>query len=50
MKVLITGANGFIGKNLCTTLDQDERFELLKVTRQTTDLELAEYLKECDLI
>ena len=50
MKVLITGANGFIGKNLCATLEQDEKYKLLKVTRQTTDAELAEYLKECDFI
>ena len=50
MKVLITGANGFIGKNLCVTMEQDKKYELLKVTRQTTDAELAEYLKECDFI
>ena len=50
MKILITGANGFIGKNLCATLDRDEKYELFKVTRQTTDLELAECLKECDFI
>lgn len=50
MKILITGADGFIGKNLCATLERDERYKLLKVTRQTTDAELAEYLKECDFI
>ena len=50
MKVLITGANGFIGRNLCVTMEQDKKYELLKVTRQTTDAELDEYLKECDFI
>lgn len=50
MKILITGANGFIGKNLCATLEQDDKYELLKVTHQTADLELEEYLKECDFI
>lgn len=50
MKVLITGANGFIGKNLCATLDRDERYELLKVTLETTNVELEECLKECDFI
>ena len=30
MKVLVTGANGFIGKNLCIWL-QRERFEVLKI-------------------
>ena len=50
MKILITGANGFIGKNLCATLERNEKYELLKVTRQTTDAELAKYLRECDFI
>lgn len=50
MKILITGASGFIGKNLCSTLDRDERYELLKVTLETTELQLAECLKECDFI
>ena len=50
MKVLITGANGFIGKNLCATLDRDERYELLKVDFETTQAELAQYLEECDFI
>ncbi|MFZ3132923.1 MAG: NAD-dependent epimerase/dehydratase family protein, partial [Desulfosporosinus sp.] len=45
MKILITGAKGFIGKNLCATLDRDERYELLKVTLETTDVELEECLE-----
>ena len=50
MKILITGANGFIGKNLCATMERDGKYELVKVTRQTRDAELAEYLKECDFV
>jgi UDP-2-acetamido-2,6-beta-L-arabino-hexul-4-ose reductase len=50
MRVLITGANGFIGKNLCVTLQQQGKHELLKVTRQTSTEELYDYLKECDFI
>ena len=50
MKVLITGAGGFIGKNLCATLDRDERYELFKVDLQTTKVELEEYLEQCDFI
>ena len=50
MKILVTGASGFIGKNLCATLDRDERYELFKVTLETSELELAKYLKECDFI
>ena len=50
MKILITGANGFIGKNLCATLEPDARHELLKVDLQTTKAELEEYLEQCDFI
>lgn len=50
MKILITGANGFIGKNLCATLQQQGKHELLKVIRQTTNEELYGFLKECDFI
>lgn len=50
MKILITGANGFIGKNLCTTLEQQGEHELLKVDVHTPTQELADYLKYCDFI
>lgn len=50
MKILITGANGFIGKNLCATLGRIDEYELLKVTQQTTEIELAKFLTECDFI
>jgi len=50
VKILITGANGFIGKNLCATLEQDNKYELFKASRQTTEAELAEYLKKCDFV
>ncbi|MGO4547615.1 NAD-dependent epimerase/dehydratase family protein [Paenibacillus sp. 2TAB23] len=50
MKVLVTGANGFIGKNLCATLDRFEEYELLRATHETTDDELATFLVECDFI
>lgn len=50
MKILITGANGFVGKNLVATLEQNNDYELLKVTRQTTTGELKDYAKEADFI
>ena len=50
MKILITGASGFIGKNLCATLERDGKYELLKVTLETNDVELEECLKVCDFI
>ena len=36
MKILITGANGFIGRNLATALELEH--EVTKLTRQTVDL------------
>ena len=33
MKILVTGANGFIGKNLCVTLREYKHYELLEVCR-----------------
>ena len=36
MKILITGANGFIGRNLATALEGE--YEVTKLTRQTVDL------------
>ena len=33
MKILVTGANGFIGKNLCSKLIRDEENEIIKFNR-----------------
>ena len=35
MRILVTGANGFIGRNLAVTLTEHE---VTKLTRQTVDL------------
>jgi dTDP-4-dehydrorhamnose reductase len=35
MRILITGANGFIGRNLAAALTE---YEVTKLTRQTVDL------------
>lgn len=50
MKILITGAKGFIGKNLCTTLRQHKEYQLLEADIQTAFEELTGYLQECDFI
>lgn len=50
MKILVTGAGGFIGKNLCATLRQQNEYQLLEADIQTSSEELAGYLQECDFI
>lgn len=50
MKILITGANGFIGKNLVYELKNRGFNDLLLCTRNTTEKELDEYTKNCDFV
>lgn len=50
MNILITGANGFVGKNLVATLEQDNRYTLFKVTRETSAAELADYASKADFV
>ncbi|TAH36651.1 SDR family oxidoreductase [Candidatus Saccharibacteria bacterium] len=48
-KVLVTGASGFIGKNLCAMLDRDETVEVLRYTRADSS-KLEEMVIEADFI
>jgi len=61
MKILVTGAKGFVGKNLCTALKnirdgKDKRFPNLKVEEiyeydiDSTPEELDRYCKDCDFV
>jgi len=50
MKVLVTGANGFVGKNLIFYLLEKVNCEILKVTRETSPEELELKLLESDFI
>ena len=50
MKVLVTGAKGFIGKNLCLTLRQMKDVELLEYDLDSTPEDLDRYLAECDFV
>ncbi|QOQ78651.1 NAD-dependent epimerase/dehydratase family protein [Aerococcus urinaeequi] len=50
MNILVTGANGFVGKNLIATLEQMEEHKVLKVTRQTTTEELNDYAQLADFV
>ena len=61
MKLLITGARGFVGRNLVETLkavrDGKDRtrglpgdLEILECTRQTTRSELEGFCADCDFV
>lgn len=50
MKVLVTGANGFIGKNLVNTLKNIPNIEILEFTRENTIDQLDNYVSNCDFI
>lgn len=50
MKILITGSNGFIGKNLISELRNRGYQDLLLVDRDTTEIELEKYSLEADFV
>ncbi len=50
MKVLVTGSNGFIGKNLLERLSRIEDVEILKFDKSSSDDDLENYIKEADFI
>lgn len=50
MKVLITGADGFIGKNLRMALSERGGFEVLPVTRATDQATLAQGIAQVDAV
>ncbi len=50
MKVLVTGANGFIGKNLIVTLEQLEGIEILSYDIDTDPSLLDVYARDCSFV
>ena len=49
MKVLVTGAKGFVGRNLCLTLEQMPEVEVLKYDLGD-EAKLDEYTATCDFV
>ena len=50
MKVLITGANGFVAKNLTQYLLEKENIEILKLFRDSSEQELEQLVESTDWI
>lgn len=50
MKILVTGSNGFVGKNLIAELRNKGYNEILEFRRETDQSLLEEYTKECDFV
>ena len=50
MRVLVTGAKGFIGKNLVETLKFNEKYEIIEIDRENSKEELNEGILSADFI
>lgn len=50
MKILITGAKGFIGRNLSAQLQQDTTYQVWGFDQDNTDAELEAWLAEADFV
>ena len=50
MKILVTGSNGFIAKNLIQFLSEKTEVEILKVDRESSEQELKESILSADWI
>lgn len=50
MKILVTGANGFVGKNLVAELRNQGYEELYLFNRENSSKDLDKYTKDCDFV
>ncbi len=50
MKVLITGSNGFVGKNMISNLSLLEDVEVYEFNRNSSKKDLQKYTKDCDFV
>ncbi|MBO7166853.1 MAG: NAD-dependent epimerase/dehydratase family protein [Kiritimatiellae bacterium] len=50
MKVVVTGANGFVGKNLCLALSKIDGIEIFRFDLDNTKAELEAWLNDCDFL
>ncbi|MCD7034585.1 capsular polysaccharide biosynthesis protein CapF [Metabacillus sp. GX 13764] len=50
MKILVTGAKGFIGRNLVAELKNQNDIEILRCSRETSMVQLDAYCQEADFV
>ena len=50
MKILVTGSNGFIGKNLISNLSLRDDIQIYRYNRDSSYDDLLSYTKDCDFV
>lgn len=50
MKVLVTGSNGFVGKNLISNLSLNKEIEIYRYDKDSTEEDLDRYTKDCNFV
>ncbi|ARR45710.1 capsular biosynthesis protein [Vibrio campbellii] len=50
MRIVVTGAKGFIGKNLCVMLKESGYHDVVEVDRETTEEQLSDALDSADFV
>jgi UDP-2-acetamido-2,6-beta-L-arabino-hexul-4-ose reductase len=50
MRIVVTGANGFIGKNLCLRLQELKTIQVLPITRESSLADLQNAVADCDFV
>ena len=50
MRVLVTGSDGFVGRNLCVRLRELPHFEVICIDRASSESDLSNGLSNCDFV
>ncbi len=50
MRAVVTGANGFIGRNLCVRLGECASTEVRRITRESSGASLKEAVRDADIV